>query len=225
MNTTNVYFVEVVVHGQDTFRHKCSSIIDFLFSRQETDVRRKREHWRKKSLLLLQSFFCGHTYSTDLIGHILSASEPRRKKSRQLDESHIPEKGTMKKKKTKLSVSGLLIKSLWFESSAFFEVRTCCCCCSAYLSSCHRTASDANLLDDLHTFHCIDYFVIGEIRTCLRSFRRSNVPLDFFEFLPAEFATCSKQPNRDNHRKASYPRTHLGGQGAGWTQITWSGSS
>ena len=43
----------------------------------------------------------------------------------------------------------------------------CCCCCSAYLSSCHRTASDANLLDDPHTFHSIDYFVIGGIHTCL----------------------------------------------------------
>ena len=43
----------------------------------------------------------------------------------------------------------------------------CCCCCSAYLSSCHRTASDAKLLDDPHTFHCQDYFVIGGIRTCL----------------------------------------------------------
>ena len=42
----------------------------------------------------------------------------------------------------------------------------CCCCCSAYLSSCHRTASDANL-DDPHTFHYNDYFVIGGIRTCL----------------------------------------------------------
>ena len=41
------------------------------------------------------------------------------------------------------------------------------CCCSAYLSSCHRTASDANLLDDPHTFHYNDYFVIGGIRTCL----------------------------------------------------------
>ena len=41
------------------------------------------------------------------------------------------------------------------------------CCCSAYLSSCHRTASDANLLDNPHTFHYQDYFVIGEIRTCL----------------------------------------------------------
>ena len=44
---------------------------------------------------------------------------------------------------------------------------TSCCCCSAYLSSCHRTASDANLLDDPHTFHCNDYFVIGGICTCL----------------------------------------------------------
>ena len=43
----------------------------------------------------------------------------------------------------------------------------CCCCCSAYLFSCHRTASDANLLDDPHTFHYQDYFLIGGIRTCL----------------------------------------------------------
>ena len=42
-----------------------------------------------------------------------------------------------------------------------------CCCCSAYLSSCHRTASDANLLDDPHTFYYQDYFVIEGIRTCL----------------------------------------------------------
>ena len=42
-----------------------------------------------------------------------------------------------------------------------------CCCCNAYLSSCHRTVSDANLLDDPHTFHYQDYFVIGGIRTCL----------------------------------------------------------
>ena len=45
---------------------------------------------------------------------------------------------------------------------------SCCCCCSAYLSSCHRTASDANLLDNPHTFYSSDYFVIGGIRTCLR---------------------------------------------------------
>ena len=43
----------------------------------------------------------------------------------------------------------------------------CCCCCGAYLSSCHQTASDTNLLDDPHTFHYQDYFAIGGIRTCL----------------------------------------------------------
>ena len=44
------------------------------------------------------------------------------------------------------------------------------CCCSAYLSSCHRKASDANLLDDPHTFHYQDYFVIGGIHICLGVF-------------------------------------------------------
>ena len=36
----------------------------------------------------------------------------------------------------------------------------------------------------------------------LRSFRRSNVSVDFFKFLPTEFAACSKPPSRDNHRQA-----------------------
>ena len=44
-----------------------------------------------------------------------------------------------------------------------------CFCCSAYLSSCHRTASDANLLDDLHTFHYQDHFVIAGICNCLEA--------------------------------------------------------
>ena len=39
------------------------------------------------------------------------------------------------------------------------------CYCSAYLSSCQRTASDSNLLDDPHTFHYNDYFAIGGIHT------------------------------------------------------------
>ena len=45
----------------------------------------------------------------------------------------------------------------------------CCSCCSAYryLSSSHRTASDAKLVNDPRTFHFNDYFVIGGIRTCL----------------------------------------------------------
>ena len=36
-----------------------------------------------------------------------------------------------------------------------------------------------------------------------------------FDFLPRKFAACSKPPSRDNHRKASYPRTHQRDQGAG----------
>ena len=51
-----------------------------------------------------------------------------------------------------------------------FLQRSCSCCSAvvvAHLSFCHRTASDANLLDDPHTFHYQDYFVIGGIRTCL----------------------------------------------------------
>ena len=47
-----------------------------------------------------------------------------------------------------------------------FILASCCSCC-AYLSSCHRTASDANFLDNLHTFHYNDYFMVGGIRTCL----------------------------------------------------------
>ena len=43
----------------------------------------------------------------------------------------------------------------------------------------------------------------------------SNVPVDFFEFLSAEFAACSKPPSSYNHRKASYPRTQQRDQGAG----------
>ena len=31
--------------------------------------------------------------------------------------------------------------------------------------------------------------------------------MDFFEFLSTEFAVCSKPPNGNNYRKASYPRT------------------
>ena len=41
----------------------------------------------------------------------------------------------------------------------------------------------------------------------LKRFQRFNVPVDFFEFLSTEFAACSKTPSRDNHRKASYPKT------------------
>ena len=61
-----------------------------------------------------------------------------------------------------------LHKSAGFITLAFlFTHKNNCQGCSAYLSSCHRTASDANLLDDPRTFHCIDCFVIGGIRICI----------------------------------------------------------
>ena len=49
-------------------------------------------------------------------------------------------------------------------------LQSSCFCCRSYLSSCHRTASDANLSDDPHTFHYQDYFVIAEISNCLGAF-------------------------------------------------------
>ena len=60
----------------------------------------------------------------------------------------------------------------------------CCCCCVAHLSSCHRTASDANLLDDPHAFHYNDYFVIGGIRTCLGVFGDPMFPWIFSNSCP-----------------------------------------
>ena len=38
---------------------------------------------------------------------------------------------------------------------------------------------------------------------------------DFFEFLLTEFAACSKQPSRDNHRKTPFPKNQQRDQGAG----------
>ena len=43
--------------------------------------------------------------------------------------------------------------------------------------------------------------------------------MDFFEFLFTELAVCSKPPNIDNYRKASYPRTQQRDQGTGGTPI------
>ena len=36
-----------------------------------------------------------------------------------------------------------------------------------------------------------------------------------FDFFPYKFAACSKPQNKDNHRKASYPRTQQRDQGIG----------
>ena len=71
---------------QNTFRIDTISrnylTVDFLRSRLETDVRRKRQEDRRKKVCSCCEVFCGHAYSTGLIGRLLSASEPRRKKLR-----------------------------------------------------------------------------------------------------------------------------------------------
>ena len=41
------------------------------------------------------------------------------------------------------------------------------------------------LVTEQQTFHCNAYFMRGEIDMCLKVF---NVPKNFFEFLPIEFA-------------------------------------
>ena len=41
----------------------------------------------------------------------------------------------------------------------------------------------------------------------LRSWPFSKLSCWCFDFFPRKFAACSKPPSRDNHRKASYPRT------------------
>ena len=56
--------------------------------------------------------------------------------------------------------------------------------------------------------------MIGVIRTCLGVSDDPNVPEGFFEFLSTEYAACSKSPSKDNHRKASFPRTKQRDQGA-----------
>ena len=100
-------------------------------------------------------------------------------------------------------------KDAWRGDASVVVVALLWRCCGAYLSSCHRTVSDANLLDDPHTFHYQDYFVIGGIRTCLGVFDdpvflwicSNSCPLNLL------LVQCSKPPSRDNHRKVSYPRT------------------
>ena len=41
----------------------------------------------------------------------------------------------------------------------------------------------------------------------LRNFQWFKAPVDFIEFVSTEFAACSNPLSRDNHAKASYPRT------------------
>ena len=57
----------------------------------------------------------------------------------------------------------------------------------------------------------------GQIRTRLEVEYFPSFPATF-GFFPRKFAACSKPPSRDNHCKASYPRTQQRDQGAGRAQ-------
>ena len=76
----------------------------------------------------------------------------------------------------------------------------------AYLSSCHRTVSDANCWTLRTLFISMTTPRLEEFSPALEFPLISNVSVDFFEFLPTEFAACSKPPSKDNYRKAFYPR-------------------
>ena len=65
---------------------KCYSI-DTLFNRLETDARRKKEEHIEKKVCSCGEGFRSHAYSTELLGHICNASEPKRK-NREDGESH-----------------------------------------------------------------------------------------------------------------------------------------
>ena len=59
-----------------------------LLVRLKTDAEKEKSIEEKK-FALVANFYCGHAYSTDLIGHIFSASEPRRKKVTLIEQIGI----------------------------------------------------------------------------------------------------------------------------------------
>ena len=61
---------------------------------------KKKRRALKKKVCCCSKVFCGQAYSTHLIRHILSASEPSRKKSRWMDKSTYSRKMNREEKKT-----------------------------------------------------------------------------------------------------------------------------
>ena len=85
-----------------------------------------------------------------------------------------------------------------------------------------RQRQSLTLLGDLNTFYCYNYLVLGGIRTWLGvfTFQWSDVPVDFFAFLPIKFAASSKPTSRNNHRKVSYLGTQQHHVCVGWHTIS-----
>ena len=86
-----------------------------------------------------------------------------------------------------------LFQSIWF-------------CYCAYFSYGHRTSQ--TLTNGQSAHFSLQWLLCAWRNPNLRrSYQRSNVSVDFFEFLFTKFAACSKPPSRDNHHKSLYPRT------------------
>ena len=88
--------------------------IDSLFSKLETNARRKREeHWRKKVCSCSEVFFVVTRIPLIWLDIFLARVNCEAKRHADWTNRHILKKWNVKKNKTKLSVSNLLIKSLW----------------------------------------------------------------------------------------------------------------
>ena len=74
-------------------------------------------------------------------------------------------------------------------------------------TSCHRIVSDGNTVRWFINFSLRQLLGAGRNPHRHKRFQWSNVLVDFFEFLSAEFAACLKPLSRDNYCKVSYPKT------------------
>ena len=96
-----------------------------ILSRPETDPRRKKKRIEEKKVFSCCESFYDHAYSTDLVRHIRRTSERTNseneitvKEKNHVDWTnwHILEQMNREENKTKLSVSSLRIKSLWYHT-------------------------------------------------------------------------------------------------------------
>ena len=76
-------------------------------------------------------------------------------------------RGTLKSRLGTLNLDGGDANSRRGNASPY-NLSTDCCRCIAYLSSCHRTTSGTITIGRSAHFSFIDYFVLREIRNCLK---------------------------------------------------------
>ena len=67
------------------------STIDSLFSRLETDAKRKREEHGRKKFALVANVFCGHAYLNDLMGQSWKELSVKKKITLDWTNRHILE--------------------------------------------------------------------------------------------------------------------------------------